>query len=121
MMAVRLVALALLVVIAPPAAHAGERPNFVIVVADDLGMECVGAYGGLSYKTPNIDKLAAGGLRFTHCFADPYCTPSRAQLLTGRYPIHNGMPRVIYDPDRHREFQGGVCASTKNMRRVEPS
>lgn len=86
--------------------HAAEKrpPNFVVIVADDLGLECVGAYGGLSYKTPHIDKLAAKGMRFTHCFSNPYCSPSRATLLTGRYPLHHGITRVIYDPPRHREF-----------------
>jgi len=83
---------------------ANDRPNIVIILADDLGVECVESYGGLSYRTPHIDALAAGGMRFTHCFSNPYCSPSRAQLLTGRYPLHNGMRRVIYDPQRHREF-----------------
>ncbi|TWT38525.1 sulfatase-like hydrolase/transferase [Blastopirellula retiformator] len=85
-------------------AAADDRPNIVLFLADDLGIECVESYGGISYKTPNIDRLAKSGMRFTHCFADPYCSPSRAQLLTGRYPLHNGIPRVIYLPDRHREF-----------------
>lgn len=79
-------------------------PNFVVIVADDLGLECVQAYGGLSYKTPNIDKLASQGMRFTHCFGNPYCSPSRATLLTGRYPLRHGIKRVIYDPPKHREF-----------------
>jgi len=80
------------------------RPNFFVFLVDDLGIDAVAVYGGRSYKTPNIDKLAAGGMRFTHCFACPYCSPSRAQILTGRYPMHNGIPRVIYLPNRHREF-----------------
>lgn len=85
--------------------NAAERPpNIVVILADDLGVEGVGAYGGLSYKTPNIDDLAAGGVRFTHCFSNPYCSPSRAQLLTGRYPFRNGITRVIYEPREHREF-----------------
>jgi len=85
-------------------ASAAQRPNIVLIMADDLGMECVQAYGGRSYQTPHIDRLAREGMRFTRCFANPYCSPSRAQLLTGRYPLHNGMRRVIYDPQRHREF-----------------
>ncbi|MCC9606663.1 sulfatase-like hydrolase/transferase [Blastopirellula sp. JC732] len=88
----------------PTLASAADRPNIVLFLADDLGIECVESYGGLSYKTPNIDRLAKSGMRFTHCFADPYCSPSRAQLLTGRYPLHNGIPRVIFLPDQHREF-----------------
>ncbi|MEW4563403.1 sulfatase-like hydrolase/transferase [Bremerella sp. JC770] len=79
-------------------------PNLVVIMADDLGIEGVGAYGGQSYQTPNLDQLAAGGLRFTHCFANPVCSPTRAQMLTGRYPFRNGIPRIIYLPDQHREF-----------------
>ena len=79
-------------------------PNLVVIMADDLGIEGVGAYGGKSYDTPNLDALAAGGLRFTHCFANPVCSPTRAQMLTGRYPFRNGIPRIIYLPDEHREF-----------------
>ena len=81
-----------------------RQPNILVIVADDLGLECVESYGGLSYKTPQIDALAATGMRFTHCFSNPYCSPSRAQLLTGRYPLHNGITRVIYEPEKHREF-----------------
>jgi arylsulfatase A len=82
----------------------GNTPNILLLLADDLGLECVGAYGGKSYKTPEIDRLAIEGMRFTHCFSNPLCSPSRAQLLTGRYPLHNGIRRVIYDARRHREF-----------------
>ncbi len=85
-------------------AVAPDRPNIVFILADDLGIECVGAYGGLSYRTPNLDKLAAGGVRFTHAFTNPLCSPTRAQVLTGRYPIHNGIKRVLFDFQKHREF-----------------
>ncbi len=80
------------------------RPNILFILADDLGIEAVGSYGGRSYETPNVDRLAREGMRFTHCFSNPLCSPSRAQLLTGRYPLHNGIRRVIYDARRHREF-----------------
>ncbi len=84
---------------------AQERlPNLVVIMADDLGIEGVGCYGGKSYETPNLDGLAQGGLQFTHCFANPVCSPTRAQMLTGRYPFRNGIPRIIYLPDQHREF-----------------
>lgn len=97
--------LALLHLMVPTWAQADDRlPNLVVIMADDLGMEGVGAYGGKSYETPNLDALAAGGLRFTHCFANPVCSPTRAQMLTGRYPFRNGIPRIIYLPDEHREF-----------------
>ncbi|WP_158262397.1 MULTISPECIES: sulfatase-like hydrolase/transferase [Pirellulaceae] len=85
--------------------QSAERPpNVLVIVADDLGLECVQSYGGLSYQTPNIDALAEKGMRFTHCFSNPLCSPSRAQLLTGRYPFRNGITRVIYQPENHREF-----------------
>jgi len=79
-------------------------PNIVFILADDLGIECPSTYGGRSYRTPRIDRLAAEGMKFTHCFSNPLCSPSRAQLLTGRYPLHNGIRRVIFDARRHREF-----------------
>lgn len=89
---------------APASIDPAEQPNFVIVVADDLGMECIGGYGGRSYQTPHLDRLLAAGMQFSHCFSNPYCSPSRGQLLTGRYPLHNGIKRVIFDPKQHREF-----------------
>jgi arylsulfatase A len=67
----------------------------VLILADDLGVECLTSYGGNSHKTPNIDKLAAQGMRFTRCFSNPYCSPSRATLLTGRYPFKNGLKTVL--------------------------
>jgi arylsulfatase A len=65
------------------------KPNIVLIVADDLGYECIGANGGTSYKTPVLDKLAATGIRFEHCYSQPLCTPSRVQLMTGIYNDRN--------------------------------
>lgn len=62
-----------------------ERPNIVLIMADDLGEEAIGAYGGQSFDTPNVDALAEQGMRFTHAFSTPKCSPSRATILTGRY------------------------------------
>ena len=78
-----------------------NKPNIVVILADDLGIECLSSYGGKSHKTPNLDKLTSQGMRFTHCFSNPYCSPSRASLLTGRYPFKNGLKRVIFDPKAH--------------------
>jgi arylsulfatase A len=72
-----------------------NKPNIAIILADDLGVECLSSYGGTSLKTPNIDKLAKEGMRFTRCFANPYCSPSRGSLLTGRYPFKNGLTTVL--------------------------
>ena len=80
----------------PLAALAGERsqrkPNFVIIFADDLGYGDLGCYGHPSIRTPNLDRMAAEGQRWTDFYVGAsVCTPSRAALLTGRLPIRNGM------------------------------
>lgn len=67
-----------------------DRPmNILLIMADDFGYECVGANGGQSYFTPNIDRLANQGIRFSHCYSNPLSTPSRVQLMTGKYNIRN--------------------------------
>ena len=68
-----------------PRGRRGRRPNIVLIVADDLGREALGAFGGTSYKTPHLDGLAASGVRFTNCFSAPRGSLSRLTLLTGRY------------------------------------
>jgi arylsulfatase A-like enzyme len=78
-----------------------DKPNILLILADDLGVECLTAYGGTSHHTPNIDGLAKEGMRFTHCFSSPFCSPSRAQLLTGRYPFQHGL-KVVLD-SKHQE------------------
>ncbi len=83
--------------------HAKDKPNFLFILIDDLGIECLSKYGGLSHKTPNIDKLAEQGMQFSYCFSNPYCSPSRATLLTGRYPVSHGIPMVLYDPVGHAD------------------
>lgn len=68
-----------------------ERPtNILLILADDLGLECLGAYGGETFKTPNVDALAKAGMRFGNVFATPACATSRAEILTGRYPFRTG-------------------------------
>ena len=71
------------------AADAPRKPNVVLILADDLGYETLGCNGGTSYKTPVLDGLAAGGVRFTRCYAQPLCTPTRIQLMTGQYNVRN--------------------------------
>ena len=61
------------------------RPNIIVIVADDLGWADVG-YHGSPIKTPNIDRLAAEGIRFEHFYAQPWCSATRASFLTGRFP-----------------------------------
>lgn len=69
---------------------ADKKPNIVFVLADDLGTGDVGCYGSDRYKTPNIDKLASGGTRYTHAYTAPLCGPSRALILSGRYAFRTG-------------------------------
>ncbi len=69
-----------------------EKPNIVFILADDVGIEPLGCYGGTSFETPNIDRLAESGLRFRHCYSMPVCHPTRVCFLTGRYPQHIGSP-----------------------------
>jgi arylsulfatase A-like enzyme len=71
------------------AAHA-DRPNILLIMVDDLGKEWVSCYGSESIKTPNIDALAATGLKFNNAYSMAQCTPSRAALLTGQYPFTSG-------------------------------
>lgn len=66
------------------AGQAADRPNFVIVLADDLGYAALSCNGGALVQTPNLDRLATEGLRFTNCHVQPLCTPTRVGLLTGR-------------------------------------
>lgn len=67
-----------------------QRPNLVVILADDLGPEWVGCYGGEDAPTPRIDQLAAEGLRMTGAWSMPKCTPTRVTLLTGQYPFRHG-------------------------------
>ncbi|MCB1093605.1 MAG: sulfatase-like hydrolase/transferase, partial [Verrucomicrobiae bacterium] len=69
----------------------GNRPNIVFILADDMGFGDLGCYGCPDAKTPNIDRLAAEGVKFTNFYAmGPECTPSRTSILTGRYPQRAG-------------------------------
>ena len=82
----------LLVVASLSAADAPtSKPNIIFILADDLGIGNVSCYGADHFQTPNIDRLAASGMRFNHCYAAPLCGPSRALLMTGRYASHTGM------------------------------
>lgn len=66
------------------------HPNIVFILLDDLGKEWISCYGAKDVDTPNIDKLANGGMRFNNVYSMPQCTPSRMCLLTGQYPYRNG-------------------------------
>jgi arylsulfatase A len=66
------------------------RPNVILILSDDVGLGDVGCSGG-PFKTPQIDALAKGGMRFEYCYSTPLCGPSRCELLTGRYPFRTGL------------------------------
>jgi arylsulfatase A len=84
---------------APLLAQARRPPNIVLIFADDLGYGDLGCYGS-RIRTPHLDRMAAEGVRFTHFYsANPVCSPSRASLLTGRYPTRVGVPRVLNPKD----------------------
>jgi arylsulfatase A len=84
--------------LARPLAASPPKPNIVLILADDLGYECLNCYGGTSYKTPHLDRLASRGVRFTHAYAQPLCTPTRVQLMTGQYNFRNWKAFGILDP-----------------------
>lgn len=78
----------------PSFVHAADRPNIVVILADDMGYSDIGCYGG-EIKTPNLDKMAAEGLRFTQFYNAARCCPTRASLLTGLYPHQAGMGGMV--------------------------
>jgi len=77
-----------------PVCASDEKPNIVYIVADDLGWKDVGFHGS-DIRTPNLDKLATNGLRLEQFYAQPMCTPTRAALMTGRYPIRYGLQTAV--------------------------
>lgn len=81
-----------------------NRPNIILIMADDMGFSDIGCYGG-EIHTPNLDKLAAGGLRFSQFYNAARCCPTRASLLTGLYPHQAGVGHMV-DDKGHPAYQG---------------
>ena len=81
-----------------PGTRQNRLPNIILIMADDIGIEGLGCYGGTSYHTPNLDSLARNGLRFTHAYSQPLCTPTRIQLMTGKYNHRNWLYFGVMDP-----------------------
>ncbi len=77
------------------AAHAADRPNFILILADDLGYGDIGPFGSTINRTPHLDRLAREGMKLTSFYAAPVCTPSRAQILTGSYAKRVSLPQVL--------------------------
>ena len=74
---------------------APAKPNFILILADDMGYGDIGPFGSTRNRTPNLDRLAREGMRFTSFYAAPVCTPSRAQILTGCYAKRVSLPNVL--------------------------
>lgn len=96
-----LTAAALLLCLSPAATlplradRADSRPNIVLIIGDDISIDDHGVYGHPSIRTPNVDRLAANGLRLTHAYVTiASCSPSRASIITGRYPHNTGAPEL---------------------------
>ncbi len=124
--------LPLLTCFAPPAAAQDDSPrppNLLFIMVDDLGPEWISCYGGEDIETPNIDKMAAGGMLFQNAYSMPKCTPTRATLLTGQYPFRHGwvnhwdVPRwgagCHFDPDQNPS-SGSVFVLVDAQRGGEP-
>jgi len=105
-----------------------SKPNIIFIYADDLGYGDFGCYGSKVNRTPNIDQLARDGIRFTDFYsAAPNSSPSRAALLTGRYPIRMGINDVFHPPsflwhsDFRNQNQPGIAStrvSNRNYRQM---
>jgi arylsulfatase A-like enzyme len=78
--------------------QSSSKPNIVYILADDLGFADVGFNGGREIKTPNIDRLAAAGARLDQFYVQPVCSPTRAALMTGRYPMRHGLQVGVVRP-----------------------
>ncbi|MFT3747234.1 MAG: sulfatase-like hydrolase/transferase [Agriterribacter sp.] len=89
-----------------------KRPNVIVIYTDDQGANDLNIYGSADLVTPNLDKLARKGVRFTHFYsASPICSPSRASLLTGRYPQRAGLPAMASS----KEGEAGMPAEQFTM------
>jgi arylsulfatase A-like enzyme len=85
------------------AAGQPARPNFVFFLVDDLGWTDLGCYGSTFYETPNVDKLCASGMKFTEAYAAcPVCSPTRASIMTGKYPVRTGITDYINPPGNNQ-------------------
>jgi arylsulfatase A-like enzyme len=103
----RFILLALILVSGVSLSTAADRPNLVLIMADDMGYGDVSCYADPGYETPNVDRLAAEGLKFTDFHSSgPVCSPTRAGLVTGRYQQRAGIDGVIYADPRQNRHHG---------------
>ena len=86
-----------------------SKPNIVLILMDNLGSSDIGPYGAKDIHTPNLDQLASDGVRLTQCYSNgPVCTPTRAALMTGRYPGRAGLESNV-----HRDEPGKGLSPTE--------
>lgn len=119
----------LLAALAFPFAAMGSTaraPNIVFIYADDLGPGMLGCYGQKIVKTPNIDRLAHEGMRFTRAYGSPYCAPARASLLTGLHDSHKdgwsiSPGGLLIDQDRGTKTEEQVRDTLARQRQAAPS
>lgn len=78
------------------------KPNFIIILADDLGYGDIGPFGSKTNRTPHLDRMAREGMRLTSFYGAPVCTPSRAQVLTGCYAKRVGFAERVEPGQQHR-------------------
>jgi len=102
--AIRILMLLALFLLALPSLAA--RPNIIVILADDVGFSDIGCYGS-EIHTPNLDSLAAGGIRFTQFYNTARCCPSRASLLTGLYPHQAGVGHMTDEPNKDLDGYAG--------------
>ncbi|MCF8346390.1 MAG: sulfatase-like hydrolase/transferase [Bacteroidales bacterium] len=76
-----------------------KKMNVILIMADDMGYETLECNGGVSYKTPNLDRMAEEGIRFVNCYSQPLCTPSRVKIMTGKYNYRNYEGFGYLNPD----------------------
>jgi arylsulfatase A len=104
--------IASLAILAPMSTAKGERPNLIVVMVDDMGYAGLTCFGNPYFKTPEIDRLAAEGMRFTDFHSSgTVCSPTRAGLLTGRYQQRAGIEAVIHPYSDHPEHRKGLQLS----------
>ena len=99
----------------PVNAESSDRPNIVLIMADDLGWSDLACYGSDLHETPNLDRFAQQGVRFTNAYAaSPVCCPTRASILTGRFParLHMTIWRESAGKPRAAQAVGADCAGT---------
>ena len=93
------------------------RPNIVLIMSDDMGYSDLGCYGGAEHQTPNLDALAAGGVRFTQFYNTARCCPTRASFLTGLYPHQAGIGHMMKDQG-HDGYRGVLNRNSRTIAEV---